>query len=122
MIRPKAKKHNTRKLLEEYAKNWQELIDIIPFPVSIVDIEFNITSANKKHFHICRKMGDGVGSKCYELFHFTDRPVKDCPMVKALKSGKPERSEIYEPLLEKLLILTTSPIMVKDSISIQLLI
>lgn len=104
-----------RRMLDEHIKNWQEIIEALPYPVSIHDTEYNVEMANNVFIDVCARP-DVVGMKCYKLIHCKDQPVEDCPMAKTLKSGKPESSEIYEPMLKKHLLVQTSPIIVEDNI------
>jgi len=37
------------------------------------------------------------GRHCYEIWHKRDRPCAGCPVLKALKTGKPQKAEISSP-------------------------
>lgn len=103
-------KEMARRLLEDHIKKWQGQIDILPYPVSIYDTEFNLVMANKAFYDIWGDMKDTKDIKCHQLFHDKDTPVEDCPMTKTLRSGKAERSEIYTPSLKMFLLEMTTPI------------
>lgn len=108
-------KDTARKTLEEYTKDWQALIEILPNPVSIHDTESNIVLANKALIDLCGKTGDVRGIKYYKLIYSKDTPPENCPVAKTLKSGNPERSEIYDPSLKRFLVVMTAPIRIEGS-------
>lgn len=103
-------KEMARRLLEKHIKEWQGQIDILPYPVSIHDTAFNLVMANKAFYDIYGDTRDTKNIKCHQLFHDKDAPREDCPMTKALRSGKPERAEIYAPSLKLFLLEITNPI------------
>ena len=96
------------KMVGEYIKTWQVLIEGLPYAVSAHDTDFNIVLANKAFIEICGRTNDVRGMKCYQIVHGTDQPVENCPMVKTMRSGMPETSELYEPSLKKHLVVHTS--------------
>jgi putative nucleotidyltransferase with HDIG domain/PAS domain S-box-containing protein len=104
-------KDKVSRVLDEHVKDWQVLIEALPYPVSIHDTDLNVVMANKGFIDVCG-VTDVIGKKCYQLIHCKDQPAQDCPMAKTLRSGKSERSEIYEPILKKYLLVQTSPITV----------
>lgn len=108
-------KDTARKILDGHIKDWQPIIEALPYPVSIHDTEFNVVLANKAFTDICGRT-DVKGMKCYQLIHCRDEPVEDCPVAKTLKSGNQGKSEIYEPILKKYLFVQTSPIFVEGSL------
>ncbi len=103
--------------LAEHVQDWQALIDSLPYPVCVVDTAFNIIMSNRAMADFFDGAGDIKDSKCYETFHHSDRPAENCPMQKTLKTGKSERTRIYEPCLKKSFFLNTSPIIIKGNIS-----
>jgi len=103
-------KEMARRLLENYIKEWQGQIDILPYPLSIHDTEFNLVMVNKAFYDIYGDTRDTKNIKCHQLFHDKDAPQEDCPMTKALRSGKPERAEIYAPSLKLHLLEMATPI------------
>jgi putative nucleotidyltransferase with HDIG domain/PAS domain S-box-containing protein len=96
---------------DEHIMGLSLLIDALPYPVSVHDKNFNIVLANKGFLDICGKGDrDVIGKKCHELIHCKNLPVKDCPLKKSLQSGRPEKAEIFEPLIGKHLLVHASPI------------
>lgn len=97
-------------MLNEHIKNWQALIDTLPYPVSVIDNEFNVVTVNKPMMVLYGMTGQPKDLKCYKLFHRSESPVKDCPALKTMKTGNPEQTEITDPSLGKTFILNASPI------------
>jgi PAS domain S-box-containing protein len=77
------------------AEEWQSTFDTIGDAVSIHDGEMNIVKANRS---ACSLLGveSPAGKKCYSLFHGSDAPPGDCPMVRSMKSRVPESFEVFE--------------------------
>jgi putative nucleotidyltransferase with HDIG domain len=103
-------KETVRNLLDDYTRDWQVLINALPYPVSIIDTEFNIIMANKAMAIFYGRTDMPDNPKCYQLIHHSDNPIENCPMLMALKSRKSEQAEIYVPSLKKHLIINASPI------------
>jgi putative nucleotidyltransferase with HDIG domain len=98
-----------RNLLTERAKDWQEMIDTLPYSVSVIDTEFNVVMTNKAISSFLGNVDNFQHTKCYQLFHRSENPVEDCPMLKTLRSRKSEQSKIYDPFLKKTFIINTAP-------------
>ena len=103
-------------VLIDHVKEWGSLLNSLPYAVSIVDLEFNIIMANKEMAHLIGISGNPENIKCYQIFHKTACPIKECPLEKTVQSGKSEQAEIYEPSLNKLFIESTSPILIKGNL------
>jgi putative nucleotidyltransferase with HDIG domain len=97
--------------LEDYAKNWQMLADSMPYPVTLVDTDFNVVMINSAASVLLADTENIQNAKCHKLFHNRDCPIENCPMQKTLASGKSEQSEIFEPHLGRYLVLHTAPVM-----------
>jgi putative nucleotidyltransferase with HDIG domain len=102
--------------LEEYTENWQVLIDTLPYSTILVDTDFNVVMANSAARNLLGYAGKLQNVKCYQLFHNTDHTIEHCPAVKALKSGKNDQIEIYEPHLGKHLIINSAPVFMSGNI------
>ena len=106
------KKHtgNIGRSLAEYTDRWQHLLESFPFPVCIVDMDYNIVSANKEVHTLCGTIPDKKNVKYYQLFHNSDGPVENCPLIRCIESGDRAEAKLYEPHLGKELIIKTTPI------------
>ena len=103
-------------ILLNHVEEWEDLLNTLPYPVSIVDTEFNIVMTNKEMTELLGVSNKPGNLKCYHSFHKSEGPIEDCPLLKTIQSGKKEQSEIYEPSLEKLFMESTAPILVKGTL------
>ena len=108
-------KMTVNNILIEHIKEWDSLINALPYPVSIIDTEFNIVMANNEMSELLN-ISNSANIKCYHAFHKSEGPIEECPLLKTINSGKKEKAEIFEPTLNKLFIESTSPILIKDTI------
>ncbi|NOZ02516.1 MAG: HAMP domain-containing protein, partial [Deltaproteobacteria bacterium] len=62
------------------------LLDSIDQRVLVVDRDFRIVKANKT----ARRLhgGDPVGKRCYEAFHGTEYPCRNCPASRTFRTGR----------------------------------
>ena len=109
-------KQESRRASDRFMKDWKILIDTLPHPVSIVDTSFNIIMTNKAMTDLLG--GDDVDildRKCYHVFHNSDNPVENCPMLRTLQTGKSEKTKLFEPSIGKTLLLNTAPLIIKGN-------
>lgn len=88
-----------------------DMLDVVSEMVSLHDHEFTILRANAAvgdAFGV--DAADLIGKKCYEVFHGTPQPPDRCPHKQAIKSGAPTKEVIYEPKLQKYLLVSVTPI------------
>ncbi len=97
-------------MLAEFTKDWHIFIGTLHYPIAIIDTECNIVMANKAMSDFFGKNINLQNTKCYKIFHRSNRPVENCPLTKTLKSSVHEEAEIYEPSLGKFLKVTIDPI------------
>lgn len=107
---------NSNNILIDYVKEWGDMLNALPYPVSIIDTEYNIVMSNKEMDSLLGTSGGPTNIKCYHLLHKSEGPVNDCPLQKTIKSGKKEEAEIFEPTLNRLFIENTAPILIKDTL------
>ena len=101
---------NIGRSLAEYADSWKYLLESFPFPVCIVDMDYNIVISNKEVHNLCSAIPDENNSKYYQLFHNSDGPVENCPLIRCIESGDKAEAKIFESHLGKELIIKASPI------------
>jgi PAS domain S-box-containing protein len=98
-------------MLKHAASEWRTTFDSITDWVSIHDKDHKIKRVNT----MCAK-GFGlrpeemIAKTCYEVYHGTDRPVKNCPHRRTMASGRPAIEEFYLPSKGVYLEITTSPV------------
>jgi len=102
--------------LSETINEWQGMIDLLNYPVFIVDPSFNIVKTNKAFSYLFGELDQLTGPKCYQMFHNAEKPIDDCPMTDALKSGISSQTEIFLPSTGKSLFINTSPIVHSNEI------
>lgn len=84
--------------------------------VMILDPDQNILSVNyatEKTTGLSR--GEIVGKKCYQIFHDADTPADICPMPKMLNSGRIETQEMEIQTLDKIFLVSCSPVFDENS-------
>lgn len=109
-------KMTVNNILIDHVKEWDDVLNALPYPVSIVDTEFNIVMTNKEMSDLLEISNNSGNIKCYHSFHKSEDPIEDCPLLKTIQSGKKEQAEIYEPTLNKLFIESTSPILINGTL------
>jgi PAS domain S-box-containing protein len=97
--------------IEQAAREWRETFDSISDAISIHSKDgqlrrVNLAFADTFHMEPCRL----IGKHCHELMHGMNGAVPACPHQETLQTGKPARSEFFEPNLGIHLEVTTSPI------------
>jgi len=103
--------------LEQYIDNMNLIIDSLPYPVSIIDTDFNIIKANKVFTELYVRNGELNSGKCYQVCHDSDQPVDNCPLKMSLKTGDKTQIELYEPALNKHFLLVSAPIIVEQALA-----
>jgi len=107
---------NNGRSLAEYTESWKHLLESFPFPVCIVDMDYNILTANKEVHKLCGTIPIGNNLKYYQLFHNSDEPIENCPLIRCIENKDREEAKIYESHLGKELIIKTSPIIEDGSL------
>lgn len=91
-------------------KEWQETFDCITDPISIHDRDFNIIKFNKafaEYFGL--HPSEVINKKCYEVFHWTDTPIINCPHKQTMENARPVTEEILDPKNQKIFQVSTFP-------------
>ena len=94
----------------EEKRDWENTFDSISDLVSIHDGEFNLVRCNKALAHkFNAKPEDIIGKKCYKVFHGTDEPLPNCPLVQSKQSLKPVTEEIEDPYMGGVFLISSFP-------------
>jgi DNA-binding CsgD family transcriptional regulator len=80
-----------RKEVEAEKSKADFIVNSIPSGIDIVTKDYKVQSQNK--FSLDR-FGDCRGKLCYEEYMNRDKPCSDCPMRRAIKNRKAERTEL----------------------------
>ncbi|MDD2500397.1 MAG: PAS domain-containing protein [Geobacter sp.] len=83
--------------LIQAGREWQTTFDSIGDSVALLDLDQRVLRCNLACTRLFkRSFQEVIGSYCYKLLHGADRPVEDCPMVRARNSRKSESQLIIE--------------------------
>jgi PAS domain S-box-containing protein/putative nucleotidyltransferase with HDIG domain len=96
IVRDNALKVEYERKLLNAAQEWRTTFDSMPYGTMLVDKEFRILRANKylaRHFGLPIK--ELIGRRCCEVVLNGDQPDKNCALLKAIKTGQQETSELY---------------------------
>ncbi len=81
-----------------FDENIQNLIDILPYFIMIVDEDHNILFANKTTLEALNKDQQSIrGCYCPELVHGLDHPFPGCPLEEALDKGHSVEKDLLDP-------------------------
>ena len=98
--------------MKQTVSEWEATFDSITDLVSIHDRDFTVLRVNRAFSEALGLPPEElVGKKCYELIHGSREPLGTCPHAKAMETMKPVTEEIWEPRLEKYLLVSVSPIL-----------
>ena len=87
------KQIETMEELKASTKKWQSTFDAIKDGVFIIDKDYKVLQCNQSVIGLLnRPQEEIVGQVCYEMVHGTKEPLAECPVARALKSGKSEIS------------------------------
>ncbi len=79
--------------------------------VTFLDMDMRVLWANRNvTLRLNLPHEEIVGRHCYELRHRRDRPCENCPVEKALRSGRPEEAEMVFPDDESAFIIRANPV------------
>ncbi len=99
------------------AKNdWERTFDAVPDLITIIDNRHNIVRTNKAMAkHLGLSTDQTIGKSCYKCIHGTNIPPQFCPHTKTMRDGKEHVTEVHEPRLGGDFIVTTTPLLDKQT-------
>jgi len=98
---------------------WEALFDSIPDLVTVIDVNCKVVKVNKAMAdRLGRTVESMVGLHCYETVHGMMHPYEACPHIGLLKDGKGHSAEIFEPLLDGVFLVSTTPLYDQNGIVI----
>lgn len=101
----------TKERAEAISERWAATFNSITDPLFIMDNDNNILTVNAAFYNMFRMSpGDVLYKKCYEVVHKTVKHWPGCPFLETKKDDQPHTSEIYDPVLDKFFLISTSPI------------
>jgi PAS domain S-box-containing protein len=110
-----SERRKAEEALRQSAEEWSATFNSITDLLCILDKEQRIIRVNKHFGEILRVPPAAIeGHYCFQKIHGTDHSLPFCPHVKALKSGKTETTEYFEPKLGFHIEETISPVFDKN--------
>ncbi len=92
-----------RDVSEDYRKNreiaannryLEGVIESVQEGITVLDRSFSIERTNDTAKGWFSRGGDIVGRKCYELYRNRSERCEDCPVARAIQTGRPEHAEL----------------------------
>ncbi|MBI2854290.1 MAG: PAS domain S-box protein [Chloroflexi bacterium] len=79
-------------------REWKQTFDSMSEGLSIVDVEHNISMANRAMAEMFDSTPEQmVGRKCCEVVHGLKAPISNCPFADCVKTKEPREVEMQEP-------------------------
>jgi len=101
----------TQAALLRAKEDWERTFDAVPDLMAILDCKHNIVRVNKA---MASRLGvspvEAVGLKCYNVVHGTSSPPAFCPHAVTCRDGTEHVSEVPEPRLGGIFLVSTTPI------------
>ena len=102
MVQDVTERRKIENAISQAKQDWENTFDTITDMITIHDENFIIIRSNKAAAQILGLSWLAIGkTKCYQMYHGTDRPPENCPSCRSLVSGEPSVHELYEPHLGK---------------------
>ncbi|MEW6586823.1 MAG: PAS domain-containing protein [Nitrospirota bacterium] len=92
--------------------DWEIFFQAIGHPTLILDPGRTILAANQSAINAAGKpLGEILGRKCHEIFHFSDSPSRNCPMETMLGSRRAEPVEAEVEALGRVYVVSCTPVL-----------
>jgi PAS domain S-box-containing protein len=97
-----------RKSQEEWERTFNAINDI----VTLQDTSMKIVKVNKIGCDALGLPGENIiGKQCYELFHDSNEPCPECPLLETKKTFKPYTKEMTHEKLGKTFLVSAAPVL-----------
>jgi PAS domain S-box-containing protein len=108
-----ASRLNMEEQISRAGHEWQRTFDSINDSISLIADDQRVIRCNLATSHLLGlKFEDILEQPCWKLFHGSDEPIPDCPMLRAKKSLKSESATIHHG--EHWLEVTVDPIVSRE--------
>jgi PAS domain S-box-containing protein len=98
--------------LRRSKEQWKRTFDSFNDIVTLQDTSFHILKINKTGCNTLDTTSeDLIGRLCFELFHGSNRPCSDCPLLGVKKDLQPCTREIYYEVLGKTFLVSATPVL-----------
>ncbi|GJQ59990.1 MAG: hypothetical protein SCALA701_27910 [Candidatus Scalindua sp.] len=90
---------------------WQATFDSITDVITILDKNFRIVRANKTFFENFNVDKTRLKEKkCFEVYHGTDSPRENCPLLRCINNLKTESEEVADTRMDGIFLVTVFPL------------
>ncbi|MBC8319340.1 MAG: PAS domain S-box protein [Bacteroidetes bacterium] len=97
--------------LQKSSYNWENIFNTLETPAQLIDKNHIIKYVNESTLKIFKTQREElIGKKCHTIFHLSDSPPMDCPLVSALNSNQPFSNEMLIEAQGTTYIVSCSPI------------
>ncbi len=104
-------KKKPAEISEKKLSHWQDLIDSIPHPISVLDNNFRFVLANKAWLDLFSLSYEQIKNmKCYELIHHQKRHINKCPLILSIKNKSFAQNIVYNRKFKKHFLYQSLPI------------
>jgi len=91
-------RNRIEKALQEKEQFLSAVFDSIQDGICVLDNDLNVIRVNRTMKHFYAYALPLEGKKCYTAYHRRDEPCDDCPVLRAIRTGKLEREEVPYPV------------------------
>lgn len=98
--------------IRQSEKEWRDSFNALDDPMLLVDTHFIIERVNKAAEELIGKgnLDEIIGRNYHKVLYHRDSPLENCPLKRALKTGKVETLDQYEPDFDKYMSVKCSPV------------
>ncbi len=97
------------------AEEWRQTFDAMTDMITVQDRDFRIMRANRAAVEAMGTTFEEIlGRQCFDIFHGLNCPIANCPFVRTQETGRSEESIIWEPTMNKWLMVKTNPMWDSD--------
>ena len=80
--------------MAEHTPKLLDALDAFEDGIYIINEDYTVEYMNR---FMKELFGEGVGKKCYQVYHRREEPCPWCPTLKTIASGKPSRAVVPYP-------------------------
>lgn len=104
-----------RKEIIKSKEEWENTFDSITDIVTLQNTDMQFVKVNQAGCaSLSLSYNEIIGKHCYELFHGSDKPCTECPLLITKETFQPYSTEIYHEKLDKTFLVSAAPILNQD--------
>lgn len=98
--------------LLQAAQEWRQTFDAMTDMITVHDTDFRVVRANRAAMdELGLSYPEILGQPCHEIFHHTSCHIENCPFMRTKTTGESEESIIWEPFMNKWLMVKSNPML-----------